>query len=146
MPISGEFEIIQRPKNEDEILTLLSLTFSANILVALDGSTWWFGSLLDSKTENELNTRATKFINERLHPVKPIPTRTQPFSITGKAICLSVDETRKLFHWREQMIPLYVGTYPVKDELKVMGARWLNNPRVWVIPESRLDDALNITR
>lgn len=44
----------------------------------------------------------------------------------------------------EVMKPLYGKTYEVKEELKQLGGRWNPLDRVWMIPESKFQQALNI--
>lgn len=41
----------------------------------------------------------------------------------------------------ERMIPLSGNTYPVKEELKKLGARWDGDAKFWSVPESNLDKA-----
>jgi len=43
-----------------------------------------------------------------------------------------------------RMVPVTGNTYPVKDELKQLGARWDAASRVWKVPDSRLADAQRI--
>lgn len=42
------------------------------------------------------------------------------------------------------MVSIYGNTYPVKEQLKALGARWDKDARVWMIDESRADEARRI--
>lgn len=41
----------------------------------------------------------------------------------------------------EQFILVTGNTYPVKDQIKALGARWNANMRGWMVPASKLEEA-----
>lgn len=62
---------------------------------------------------------------------------------TAELLALLVREAKAN---RPVLVPLHGSTYPVKDELKKLGARWNQTDRVWMIPEARLPEAQRIVR
>jgi hypothetical protein len=54
----------------------------------------------------------------------------------------------------ENMVPIFGKTFPVRDELKIAGARWNKDfdngegrkPGIWMIDRDKLDQALKIVK
>ena len=46
----------------------------------------------------------------------------------------------------EKMLPVLGNTYPVKEELKAMGARWDKDKKSWVIAESKHKEAQKLVK
>jgi hypothetical protein len=135
IPPEGEVEDIPPPENEDAIKVLLKCDMVRR-WVTEDGSTWWYAD--PDPVGAPLNQRAHKFMQMRT-------TRGVP-SIYGTVLYVSPNETKHLDHRRDVWVPITGNTYPVKDQLKAIGARWDPIQRVWTIPQSKLPTAENIVK
>ena len=140
IPTEGELTECPGPSDENAIRVTLGFE-SIGKSTAIDGSTWWF--IHPTPVDDPLNERATKFINAR-NGIEETALRKD--YLYGKILYLSADETRKINHTREELIPIPGRTYPVKDKLKAIGARWDHIAKQWLIAKSKLPAALDIVQ
>lgn len=141
IPTEGELTECQGPIDENSIRVTLGFE-SIGKSVANDGSTWWF--IQPAPVDDPVNDRATRFMNNLNGGLTN--TSTGPIVLYGKVLYLSADETRKVNHTREEMVPIPGKTFDVKDRLKALGARWDPTNKKWMIAKSRLDLAIEIVR
>ncbi len=135
IPIEGETTEVAAPKDRAALCAMLG---GANAAVhrAPDGSSWWVAV----PDEIGVNERATRFYSAR-HP----PGTT--YVLSGLVLYLSASETHVLNGTpADPMVPVPGKTYDVKEKLKTIGARWNADKRVWMVHQSRLQEALDIVR
>lgn len=137
IPPDGETSDCPGPQDENAIRVIFGAENIARITTD-DGATWWFlKPPLPGDNENE---RASRFIANRMASYNPSLT------MYGKVLYVSPDEMRKFNHTREVWVPVRGRTFPVKDALKAIGARWDPNTKLWSVPQSKLAEAEDIVR
>lgn len=135
IPIEGETTEVAAPKDRAALAALLG-SVAARAQTAPDGSTWWVAI----PEEVGFNERASRFYTAR-HP----PGTT--YVLSGQVLYMSAAETN-VFNGTpaDPMVPIMGKTYDVKEKLKLIGARWDPDKRVWKVPQSRLQEAQDIVR
>lgn len=135
IPIEGETTEVPAPKDKAALCAVLG---GASVFghTAPDGSTWWAAV----PEESVVNERASRFITAR-HPTGAT------YVLSGLVLYMSAVETN-VFNGTpsDPMVPVTGKTYDVKEKLKLIGARWDPDKRVWKVPQSRLQEAQDIVR
>lgn len=135
IPIEGETTEVATPKDKAALCALLGGA-STRSQTAPDGSTWWVAV----PEEMGFNERATRFYTARHQP-------GTTYVLSGLVLYLSAAETHVLNGTpADPMVPVMGKTYDVKEKLKLIGARWDPDKRVWKVPQSRLQEAQDIVR
>jgi hypothetical protein len=139
IPPEGDTQDLPGPSDETAIHAILG-SESIKRWNADDGSVWWYVD--PPPPGSDINLRANKFISIRQGPRNYTP---DPF-LYGNVLYVSPDEMRKFNHTREVWVPVRGRTFPVKDALKAIGARWDPNTKLWSVPQSKLAQAEDIVR
>ena len=135
IPIEGETTEVAAPKDRVALCVLLG-TPLARSQTAPDGSTWWVAV----PEHVGFNERASRFYTARHKP-------GTTYVLSGLVLYLSADETRVLNGApADPMVAVPGKTYDVKEKLKLIGARWDPDKRVWKVLQSRLQEAMDIVR
>lgn len=143
IPPEGETIECPGPADENAIRVTLGVE-GVEKAIAADGSTWWYANPTPIGAMG--NEKATRFLHARNGGVTQASWTQFTTVLYGKVLYLSADETRKINHTREEMVPIPGKTYDVREKLKALGARWDPQNKKWLIAKSRLDLAIEIVR
>lgn len=141
IPPDGETSDCPGPQDENAIRVIFGAENIARITTD-DGATWWY--LKPPMPGDAENERASRFIRNRLQG--PYLSMNSSPVLYGKVLYVSPDEMRKFNHTREVWVPVRGRTFPVKDALKAIGARWDPVTKLWSVPQSKLAEAEDIVR
>lgn len=56
------------------------------------------------------------------------------------------ETTKTNLPWEKKMTAITGNTFPVKDKLKALGGRWNPDKKVWMIPDDKVNEAMELVK